>query len=170
MYRCDVRAVIDPSGKATAVRAEQCPSSAKADAEKNVSSWEWPERPGEAPLQAVFPAPIFVRRSDAEVVPAREVMLLVDGKETPLPRRVGRPPVYVNRYAPPDWGATRPTGSCTVDVDLDATGKVIDTRWVSGEIEVSGRVYEALDQWTFFPVIVKGERTAVRVRLSMCDY
>ncbi|MBM4393435.1 MAG: hypothetical protein FJ090_20115, partial [Deltaproteobacteria bacterium] len=71
---------------------------------------------------------------------------------------------------PPDWGVTRPSASCSVDVDLDPSGKVLRTRWVSGEIEVSGQVNDALDQWEFFPVIVKGERTAVRVRLSMCDY
>ncbi len=170
VYRCDVRAVIDAEGKAIAVRAEQCPSSAKKAAEDNVRSWEWPAREGDVPKQSVFPAPIFVRRSDAEVVPAREVMLLVDGKETPLPKRTAQPPVYVKRFVPPDWGVTRPSASCAVDVDLDATGKVLKTRWVSGEIEVSGRVNEALDQWAFFPVIVKGERTAVRVRLSMCDY
>lgn len=170
VYRCDVRAAVDNTGKAVAVRAEQCPSSAKAAAEANVKSWEWPARPGDRTLQAVFPAPIFVRRNDAEVVPAREVLLLEGKDAKPLPRRTAQPPVYVYAFVPPDWGVTRPTGSCTVDVDLDPSGKVVDTRWVSGEIEVSRRVYDALDQWRFFPVIVRGERTAVRVRLSMCDY
>lgn len=62
-----------------------------------------------------------------------------------------------------------PTGSCMVDVDLDATGKVINRRWVSGEIEVSGRVWDALDEWRWYPVPVDGELRPVRIRVSMCD-
>ena len=170
-YDCDVRAVIDESGKAIATRADYCPSAAKAAAEKNVLAWEWPSRPGSEHLQAVFPAPIFVRRSDAEIVPAQDVMLLVGGKVQSLPRRTSTPSVYVRSgYVPPDWGSTRPTGSCYVDIDVDETGHVIKSRWVSGEIEVSGRVFEALETWKFFPVIVNGERAAARIRLSMCDY
>ena len=151
----------------TAAEAE---ARAKADAEANVKSWEWPSRPGEPSLQSVFPAPIFVRRSDAELVPAHSVLLLVNGVTTPLPKRTSTPPVYVRNFAPPEWGQTRPTGACFVDVDLDATGKVQKTRWVSGEIEVSGQVFDALNTWVFFPVIVAGDRAAARVRLPMCDY
>jgi hypothetical protein len=170
VYRCDVRALIDERGAPKAVRAELCPSSAKKDAEANVSSWEWPSRPGKGDVQAVFPAPIFVRRGDAQLVPANDVLLLKDGKTVELPRRVSEPPVYIREGVPPEWGSTHPTGACMVDVDLDERGRVQKTRWVSGEIEVSGRVYEALEGWRFFPVIIKGERTAVRVRLSMCEY
>ena len=169
-YKCDVRVLVDNRGVPVQVRAEACPSAAKADAEANVKSWEWPSRPGEPSLQSVFPAPIFVRRSDAELVPAHSVLLLVNGVTTPLPKRTSTPPVYVRNFAPPEWGQTRPTGACFVDVDLDATGKVQKTRWVSGEIEVSGQVFDALNTWVFFPVIVAGDRAAARVRLPMCDY
>lgn len=170
VYDCDVRALVSESGKTTRVRAESCPNAARAAAEKNVSNWEWPSRPGEGDVQAVFPAPVFIRRSDADIVPAQNVMMLVDGKAQSLPKRSSTPTVFIRQGSPPNWGSTRPTGACYVDVDLDTTGHVTKTRWVSGEIEVSGYVFEALDAWKFFPVIVNGNRTAVRVRLSMCEY
>lgn len=169
-YRCDVRAVVTPEGYARAVRAEICPKAARAAAEANVKAWEWPTRPGDSDVQAVFPATIFVRRSDAELLPVQSVLLLKDGVTKPLPKRSATPPVYVRNFVPPEWGQTRPTGACFVDVDLDDTGAVQKTRWAQGEIEVSGQVFEALRSWTFFPVIVDGERAAARVRLSMCDY
>jgi hypothetical protein len=165
-----VRALIDDTGLAKAVRAEQCPSAAKRDAEANVQGWEWPPRPGKGDVQSVFPAPIFVRRGDAQIVPARNVLILRDGKTEQLPRRVSEPPVYIHAGLPPDWGSTHPTGACYVDVDLDDRGIQLKVKWVSGEIEVSGRVFDALESWKFFPVIIQGERTPVRVRLSMCDY
>lgn len=169
-YKCDVRVLVDNKGVPVQVRAEACPSAAKADAEANVRAWEWPSRPGQPSLQSVFPAPIFVRRSDAELVPAHSVLLLVNGVATPLPKRTIAPPVYVRNFTPPEWGQTRPTGGCFVDVDLDNTGKVQKTRWASGEIEVSGQVMDALNTWVFFPIIVAGDRVAARVRLPMCDY
>ncbi len=169
-YRCDVRAIVTPQGTARLVRAEVCPVAARKAAEENVAHWEWPERPGDAEVQAVFPATLFVRRGDAQLVPAQSVMQLVDGVAKPLPKRNSNPPIYVHSFTPPEWGQTRPTGACYVDVDLDAEGKLLKTRWAQGEIEVSGQVMDALRSWTFYPVIITGERTAARVRLSMCDY
>ena len=184
-YRCDVRALIDNQGKVLKVRAETCPAAGRADAEKNVSAWEWepgqayealqkarraPADPATAVVQAVFPAPIYVRGRGGDMVPAQSVNLLVDGEAKPLPARTPAPPVWVERLEPPQWGQTRPTGACHVDVDLDAQGNVLRSRWASGEIEVSLQVMEALRKWKFYPVIVRGEATAVRLRLSMCDY
>lgn len=185
VYRCDVRALVGNDGKAKATRAEICPEAARKDAEANVASWAWPEdqayevlkKYGQAPavkdearVQAMFPAPIFVRRDDGEPVPSTSVKLLVDGQVSPLPRGVKTPTVWVRNFVPPEWGSTRPTGSCEVEVDLDDTGKVIKSRWASGEIEISGQVNDAMRVWEFFPIIVKGERVAARVRLSMCEY
>ena len=92
------------------------------------------------------------------------------GLSCTLPSRTPAPPVWVESLVPPEWGQTRPTGSCHVDVDLDVNGNVLQSRWASGEIEVSNQVFEALKQWKFYPVVVRGEPAAVRVRLSMCDY
>lgn len=184
-YRCDVRALIDNNGKVVKVRAETCPAAGKAAAEKNVASWEWepgqafaalqkakrsPGDPAAAAVQAVFPAPIFVRGRAADMVPVQTVNLLVEGKLKGLPPRTQAPPVWVESLSPPVWGQTRPTGACYVDVDLDNRGKVLRRAWASGEVEVQSQVYEAMDQWRFYPVIVRGEPAAVRVRLSMCDY
>jgi hypothetical protein len=63
----------------------------------------------------------------------------------------------------------RPTRSCFVDVDIDAAGNLLATRWVSGDIEVQPRVLEALREWVFLPVAIDGELVPVRARLSMCD-
>ena len=51
----------------------------------------------------------------------------------------------------------------------DLAGKVTARKWVSGDVEVSPRVMEALDQWVFYPVVVDGELAPARVRISMCD-
>jgi hypothetical protein len=168
-YTCNVRVAVDELGKAVAVRSEKCPAAGRADAEENVRNWVWDERPGEAKVQAVFPAPIFVERDDAELVRTQSVLLLADGDTKPLPRGAGSPLVYVHSRFAPDWGVTLPTRACFVDVDLDATGKVLATRWVSGDVEVRPRVEEALARWAFYPVAVDGELQPVRVRLSMCD-
>ncbi len=185
VYRCDVRALVGNDGIARVTRAEICPTAARAAAEANVKSWEWPEdqayevlkKYGKAPpvredalVQAMFPAPLFIRRDDAEPVPTESVKLLEAGEAKALPRGVKTPTVWVKGFIPPEWGSTRPTGACAVEVDLDDTGKVLKSRWASGEIEISGQVNDALEQWTFYPVIVKGERVAARVRLSMCGY
>jgi hypothetical protein len=184
-YRCDVRALIDNQGKVVKVRAETCPKAGREAAEKNVAGWEWeagqayaalqkikrdPGDPASAAVQAVFPAPIYVRGRGADMVPAQSVNLLVDGKPKGLPPRTPPPPIWVTSLVPPEWGQTRPSGACLVDVDLDETGAVLRTRWAGGEIEVSTVVFDALKQWKFYPVIVRGEPVAARVRLSMCDY
>lgn len=171
-YRCNVRAVIDAEGKPVQVRAESCPAAGKADAEANVRTWTWPARPGGTNVQAVFPAPIFVRRDDAEPVRVQSVLLLgPDGKTRALPNTVGTPEVYVHLLSPPVWtNGNLPTRSCFVDVDLSATGQVTRTRWVSGDIEVQPVVFDTVKAWSFYPVAVAGELVDARVRLSMCDY
>ena len=185
VYRCDIRALINNEGRAEVTRAEICPKAAREAAEQNVKKWEWspgqaydalkkvkraPDARADARVQALFPAPVFVRRDDAEPVPAASVQVLDDGVARPLPRRVATPTVWVSTFLPPDWGQTRPTSACFVDVDLDDTGRVQKMLCASGEIEVSGQVMEALQGWVFFPIIVQGERVAARVRLSMCEY
>jgi hypothetical protein len=172
-YRCNVRAIISPEGVATTVRVETCPQAARADAEANVRGWRWPERPGEPSVQAVFPAPVFVRREDAEPVRVQSVLLLgPDGKTAPLPNTASTPEVYVHALTPPVWtNENRPTRSCFVDVDITTAGAVQRTRWVSGDIEVQPAVFAALREWRFYPVPVDGgELRDTRVRLSMCDY
>ncbi|MFN7131031.1 MAG: hypothetical protein ACK4N5_03045, partial [Myxococcales bacterium] len=150
-------------------RVEKCPAAGRADAEATVRDWVWEDLP-EREVQAVFPAPIFVRRDDAELVRTQSVSLLKDGAPVPLPATVrAAPPVYVKRLVPPQWTMERPTRSCFVDVDLDDRGALLKSEWVSGDIEVMPRVMEALREWVFYPVVVDGERTAARVRLSMCD-
>ena len=168
-YRCSVRVQVGALGVPVRVRAEHCPTAGRAAAEDTVKRWRWPAHLLKDDVQAVFPAPIFVRRDDAELVPAVDVQFLKDGKAEALPRHMPQPSVYVKQYIVPEWTNTRPTGSCFVDVDLDEKGTVVKTRWASGEIEVSGRVMDALNQWTFYPVAVDGELVPTRVRLSMCD-
>lgn len=168
-YACNVRVVIDEAGKPANVRVEKCPAAGRADAEAAVRQWAWPPRTGKGPIQAVFPAPIFVDREDAVMVPAQSVQVLVDGVPQPLAKRVAVPLVYARDPSPPQWGVTLPTRDCFVDVDLDATGKVLGTRWVSGDIDVRPRVEEALRTWSFYPVAVDGELQPARVRLSMCE-
>lgn len=168
-YTCNVRVVIGEDGAPADARVEKCPAAGRADALQNVKAWRWPERPGQGKVQAVFPAPIFVEREDAELVPAQSVQLLSGGKPTPIPRRAGNPLVYVHERVMPTWGSTLPTRDCFVDVDLDAAGNRLATRWVSGDVEVRPRVEEALAVWRFYPVAVDGELAAVRVRLSMCE-
>jgi hypothetical protein len=167
-YACNVRVVVGVDGLAARVRVEKCPKAGRADAEANVRQWRWDKHP-EGEVQAVFPAPIFVRRDDAEAVRAQSVLLLNNGASAPLPAFAGNPPVYVKSMFPPEWTMDRPTRACFVDVDLDAGGKQLGSKWVSGDIEVMPRVMEALAKWQFFPVVVDGELTPVRVRLSMCD-
>jgi hypothetical protein len=167
-YPCNVRVLVGTDGTANRIRVEKCPQAARADAEATVRKWRWDKHP-EGEVQAVFPAPVFVRRDDAEPVRTQSVELLVDGKAQPLPRFAAHPTVYVQRLVPPEWTMERPTRACFVDVDLDAKGTVLASKWVSGDIEVMPRVIEALQQWVFFPVPVDGELTPVRVRLSMCD-
>lgn len=170
VYNCNVRVVVSEEGRAAKVRVEKCPQAARADAEATVKTWEWSPRPGGGEIQSVFPAPVFVRRDDAELVRTQSVQLLVDGKAQPLPATIrSTPPVYVQRLVPPTWTMERPTRSCFVDVDIDAAGNLLATRWVSGDIEVQPRVLEALREWVFFPVAVDGELVPVRARLSMCD-
>lgn len=169
-YACNVRVAIDEAGLPANVRVEKCPRAGREDAAANVRNWRWAPREGKGSVQAVFPAPIFVEREDAELVPAQSVQLLEGSQAKPLPRRVHPPEVWARAVVPPEWGSTLPTRACFVDVDLDATGKVLQTRWVSGDIEIKPRVEEALAQWGFYPVAVDGELAPVRVRLSMCGY
>lgn len=168
-YRCYVRALIGEDGLPKDMRVARCPKGGIRAAKVAVSHWKWIPRPGKGDVQSVYPTPFFIRRDDAELVPAKDVRLVVEGEAKPLPPRTEIPPVYVHQFLLPEWTNTRPMSSCYVDVDLDATGKVIQRKWVSGDIEVSGRVMEALDKWVFYPVPVNGELTPVRVRLSMCD-
>lgn len=171
-YRCNVRAIVTPEGKPSVVRVETCPSAGRADAEANVKGWVWPPRPGGTDVQAVFPAPIFVRRDDAEPVRVQSVLLLgADGKTSPLPGGMAAPDVYVHAFSAPVWtNGNVPTRSCFVDVDLTVSGSIAKYRWVSGDIEVQGAVFDALKAWSFYPVAVGGELHDTRVRLSMCDY
>lgn len=167
-YECNVRVVIGTDGTASKVRVERCPTPGRADAEATVRKWRWEPRASE--VQAVFPAPIYVDREDAEAVRTQSVQLLVNGAVAPLPKHVrSQPPVFVRSLVPPEWTMERPTRACFVDADLDAQGKLVQSKWVSGDIEVMPRVMEALAKWEFFPVVVDGELTPVRVRLSMCD-
>ena len=39
----------------------------------------------------------------------------------------------------------------------------------SGDVEVRTLVEEALESWGFFPVIVAGEPTPARVRVTLCE-
>ena len=68
-----------------------------------------------------------------------------------------------------DYGVTRPTRACFVDLDLDPGGAVVGTRWVGGDVEVRPRVLESLEAWRFYPVIVQGEPASVRARLVLCE-
>ena len=165
-YTCNVRVVVGTDGRASKIKVLKCPAAGRADAEANVRQWVWDKHP-DGEVQAVFPAPIFVRRVDAELVHATSVMTLVGGKAEVIKRNT--PPVYVHTAPPPIWTMERPTRACFVDVDLDAAGKVTARKWVSGDVEVSPRVMEALDQWVFYPVVVDGELAPARVRISMCD-
>ncbi len=168
-YNCNVRVAVGPDGRASKVRVEKCPKAAHADAEATVRNWIWDDKP-DREVQAVFPAPVFVRRDDAELVRTQSVLLLENGEAKPLPPYIRtEPPVYTKRLVPPQWTMERPTRSCFVDVDLDAQGNVLATDWVSGDIEIMPRVMEALREWVFYPVAVDGELTPVRARLSMCD-
>ncbi|MDP2315450.1 MAG: hypothetical protein Q8P41_21310 [Pseudomonadota bacterium] len=167
-YTCNVRVAVGTDGRAAKIRVEKCPQAGRADAEATVRNWVWDDHP-DGEVQAVFPAPIFVRRDDAEAVRTQSVLLLVAGQAQPLPQFGGTPTVYVKRLVPPEWTMERPTRACFVDVDLDAKGTLLASKWVLGDIEVMPRVMEALAQWSFFPVAVDGELTPVRVRLSMCD-
>ena len=169
VYTCNVRVAVGPDGRATKVRIEKCPKAAHIDAEATVRAWVWEDVPTRE-MQAVFPAPVFVRRDDAELVRTQSVKLLVGGQAQSLPPTMRTsPPVYVKRLVPPQWTMERPTRSCFVDVDIDAQGTQTGATWVSGDIEVMPRVMEALREWVFYPVAVDGELTAVRARLSMCD-
>jgi hypothetical protein len=168
-YACNVRVAVGIDGKAERVRAEQCPSVGRALAEQVARSWVWLPRPGGEVVQAVFPAPFFVEHEDARRVRAQVTNVLDGDKAAPLPRFPGRPEVWARTVVAPEWGSTLPTRSCSVDVDLDATGAVLRTRWISGDVEVRPRVEEALAGWRFFPVIVAGEPTPVRARLVLCE-
>lgn len=168
-YRCYVRVLISPDGMPKDIRVAHCPQGGVAAARKAVEQWRWLPRPGKGEVQAVFPAPFFVRHDDAELLPAKDVQLLDGDTAKPLPGRTEPPPVYAHSWVLPEWTNTRPTGSCYVDLDLDEKGTVLKRRWASGDIEVSARVFEALDKTTFYPVVVDGERVRARVRLSMCD-
>ena len=168
-YTCNVRVAVGINGKAERVRAEQCPSAGRALAEQTARDWDWLPRPGGEVVQAVFPAPFFVDQPEAKRVRAQVTNVLEGTRALPLPRFPGRPEVWARFMVAPEWGATLPTRSCAVDIDLDATGAVVGTRWVSGDVEVRPRVEEALARWSFFPVIVAGEATPVRARLVLCE-
>lgn len=168
-YPCNVRAAVNADGQPVQVRVEKCPAAGRADALANVQAWEWPHRPGGETLQSVFPAPIFVRHDDALLVHIQSVTPLVNGEAAPLPTNAATPQVWARTLVRPDWGQTRPTRACSVDVDLDATGAVLATKWAAGDIEVMPRVMEALRGWAFYPVAIDGELAPARVRLSMCD-
>ncbi len=170
-YACNVRVRIGTDGKALATRAERCPQAGRADAEKAVLGWTWPERPGGTEAQAVFPVPYFVEQEGAVQVHAQVTGVRAAGTDAvgPLPRFAGTPEVWAKTVVAVDYGVTRPTRTCSVDVDLDASGAVVGTRWASGDVEVRPRVLEALAGWRFFPVIVQGEPTSVSARLVLCE-
>lgn len=167
-YACMVRAVVGEDGVAKRARAEKCPAAAHADAVANVLSWEWPPRPGEGDVQAVFPAPVFVRRDDAEAVRVQSVLLLEGGETRPIGARTPMSEVYVHELVKPTFGVTLPTRECWVDVDLDAAGAITRTRWAGGDIEVQPVVLRTVEQLRFYPVAVDGELRPVRVRVAMC--
>jgi hypothetical protein len=168
-YDCFVRVAVDEKGLPAQTRIERCPKAGRDDALANIANWRWPERPGKGLVQAVFPAPIFVEHDDADMVRFESIRLLADGQAKSLPRFAKTSQVFVSKRVAPDWGVTLPTRTCAVDVDLDASGTMLKTTWINGDIEVKGRVDEALAQWRFYPVAVDGELTPVRVRLVLCD-
>lgn len=169
VYRCFVRALIGPDGMPKDARVAKCPRIGIAAAKTAVMGWRWLVDPKRPDVQAVFPTPFYIDRPEAMVIPARDVMRLVDGKAKDLPRSTPLPSVYAKVFVLPEWTVTRPTSSCYVDIDVDIDGKVTGRRWVSGDIDVQGRVYEALDQWVLYPVAIDGELSPARVRLSLCD-
>jgi hypothetical protein len=167
-YACNVRVAIDEAGLPEKIRVEHCPAAGRAAAETAVRAWRWFARPGGGVVQSVFPAPFFVDRSDAEPIRFTSVRPLVDGQPTDLPPRT-RVDVWVRARVDPDFGVNRPTRRCEVDIDLAADGTVAAKRWVSGDVEVRTLVEEALESWGFFPVIVAGEPTPARVRVTLCE-
>lgn len=168
-YLCNVRVIVGEDGRPKKARAERCPSGARQDAVDNVMRWEWPPAAGRGDVQAVFPAPVFVRREDAELVEVRSVLRLSGEATVPIPQRTPMSDVYVHALVAPVWGAVRPTRECHVDVDLDETGRVTRLRWAGGDIEVQPTVMRTLEQWRFYPVAVDGELTPVRVRVAACS-
>ena len=169
-YACNVRVRVGADGKAVATRAERCPQVGRADAEKEVLGWTWPERPGGVEVQAVFPVPYFVEQEGATQVKAQVTGVRApDNTFAALPRFAGMPEVWTKSAPPAEYGVTRPTRACFVDVDLDPLGAVTGTRWAGGDVEVRPRVLEALEGWRFYPVIVQGEPAAVRARLVLCE-
>lgn len=170
-YTCNVRVLVGEDGNPKQVRAEKCPAAGVAAAENTVKSWKWRARPGAGDVQAVFPAPIYVDRAEAaQVRVSRASLAAEDGSTTPIPS-AKMPEVWVKKlYTPVFSNGITPAGECTVDVDLDATGAVLGTRWRSGNIEVKPRVLEALALWEFYGVPVDGELRAVHVSLPMCTY
>ncbi len=169
-YPCNVRVRIGADGRAVAARAERCPQVGRADAEKEVLGWTWPERAGGNEVQAVFPVPYFVEQEGAVQVYAQVTGVReAGGNVAPLPRFAGNPEVWAKTVKGVDYGVTRPTRACFVDLDLDPGGAVVGTRWVGGDVEVRPRVLESLQAWRFYPVIVQGEPASVRARLVLCE-
>ena len=170
-YTCNVRVLVGDDGNPKQVRAEKCPKAGVAAAETTVRSWKWRARPGAGDVQAVFPAPIYVDRAEAaQVRVSRAALASEDGSTTPIPS-AKIPEVWVKKvYSPVFSNGVNPAGECTVDVDLDATGAVLGTRWRSGNIEVKPRVLEALALWEFYGVPVDGELRPIRLTLPMCTY
>lgn len=168
-YTCNVRVLVAEDGSPEQVRVEKCPPVGKDDAAAMVKTWKWAVRPGEGRIQAVFPAPFFINKDEAEPVRADSVMVRAADGTLSAPRRT--PEVWVHHvYTPVFQNGVEPTGACSVVVDLDVNGTVVASRWKSGEPEIRPRVLEALAAWKFYPVAVDGELAAVQVTLPMCGY
>lgn len=170
-YPCTVRVVVGADGEPKRVRAEKCPSVGVGAAEAAVETWKWQRREGTGDLQAVFPAPIYVEREDGDTVSVLGVATRSEDG-TLVPVHASRvPDVYVHTlYTPVFTNGVTPSQPCRVDVDLDRMGAVLAMRWRSGDIEVKGRVFEALRLWQFYGVPVEGELVPVRVSLDLCSY
>ncbi len=170
-YTCNVRVLVGDDGNPKQVRVEKCPAAGVDVAAATVKTWRWLPRPGQGDVQAVFPAPIYVDQNEAEQVKVDHVTMGTGEKSATPIAAAKTPKVWVHElYTPVFSNGVTPAGECLVDVDLDATGAVLATRWRSGDIDVKLRVMEALSAWKFYAVAVEGELQPVRVTLSMCGY
>ncbi len=168
-YTCNVRVLVAEDGTPEQVRVEKCPAVGKDDAAAMVKTWKWAVRPGEGKIQAVFPAPFFINKDEAEPVRTDLVQLRAADGTLSTPRRT--PEVWVRHlYTPVFQNGVEPTGNCSVVVDLDTAGNIVSTRWKNGEPEIRPRVLEALSAWKFYPVAIDGELAPAQVTLPMCGY
>jgi TonB family protein len=117
--------------------------------------WQGPAPPPVVPPVSETAPPTVARFEVGEILD-RLLEPLNAGNVPPPSRLKGTSPIY-----PPEALAQHIEGAVLVELLIDATGRVADTRVLRGQPQLAPAAVDAVRQWEFAPTVVDGTPTPV---------